>query len=147
MSDAINEIKENIDLDSLSQYCGEFAEEMQYSDYNIKVLKISLEDLKNENFDEIIEVDRVKYGDWDTLSLLVPEGEIDEIKKEFEEDLKNYLEDGEVSSFEDIYKSVLYCNNEYVWGGTTYQLWKKYSFQGELKTEEQYKDGELIKNQ
>jgi|TARA_B110000438_G_scaffold302675_1_gene361128 hypothetical protein len=120
MSDAINEIKENIDLDSLSQYCGEFAEEMQYSDYNIKVLKISLEDLKNENFDEIIEVDRVKYGDWDTLSLLVPEGEVDEIKKEFEEDLKNYLEDGEVSSFEDIYKSVLYCNNEYVWGGTTY---------------------------
>ena len=120
MSNVISEIKEDIDLDSLGQYCGEFAEEMQYSNYNIKVLKISLEDLKNENFDEIIEVDRVKYGDWDSLSLLVPDGEVDEIKKEFEEDLENYSEEDGVNSFEDIYKSVLYCNDEYVWGGTTY---------------------------
>ena len=120
MSELISEIKENIDLDNLGQYCGEFAEEMQYSDDNIMVLKISIEDLKNENFDEIIEVARVKYGDWDSLSTLVPDGEVDEIKKEFEEDLENYSEDGEVDSFEDIYKSVLYCDNEYVWGGTTY---------------------------
>ena len=42
MSNVISEIKEDIDLDSLGQYCGEFAEEMQYSNYNIKVLKISL---------------------------------------------------------------------------------------------------------
>lgn len=120
MSDSISEIKDEINLDLLSEYCGEFAENMQYSDDNIMVLKISLENLKNENFDEIIEVGRVGYGDWDSLSSLVPEGEVDEIKLQFEEDLKNYSDDGEVNSFEDIYASVLYCNNEYVWGASTY---------------------------
>tara|TARA_B100001057_G_C22756754_1_gene914128 strand:- start:1048 stop:1269 length:222 start_codon:yes stop_codon:yes gene_type:complete len=73
MSDNISEIKDEIDLDLLSEYCGEFAEKMQYSDDNIIVLKISLEDLKNENFDEITEVGRFGYADWDSLSSLVSE--------------------------------------------------------------------------
>ena len=46
MSDSISEIKDEINLDLLSEYCGEFAENMQYSDDNIMVLKISLENLK-----------------------------------------------------------------------------------------------------
>jgi len=120
MSDNISEIKDEIDLDLLSEYCGEFAEKIQYSDDNIIVLKISLEDLKNENFDEITEVGRFEYGDWDSLSSLVSKSEIDEIKLQFEEDLKNYSDDGEVRSFEDIYTSVLYSNEEYVWSASTY---------------------------
>ena len=64
----------------------------------------------------------LKLGELDMeiniLSSLVPE--VDEIKLQFEEDLKNYSDDGEVNSFEDIYASVLYCNNEYVWGASTY---------------------------
>ena len=69
---------------------------------DIIVLKISLEDLKSENFDNIIELGRVEYGEWDTLSSLVPNGEVDGIKKEFEEDLamlqEDDYEDAEVDS-------------------------------------------------
>jgi hypothetical protein len=122
MSELIDKIKETINMDDLGEICQDYADSIQYTDENIIVLKISIEDLENESFDKIVELGRVEYSCWEALKSLVPEGEVDSIKKEFAEDLQEFMEDEDngVESAEQIYKSVLYCNNEYVWSGTTF---------------------------
>ena len=112
----IEEIKENIDTDYLSEYLGEkFAEELEFTDYNIQILKISMDDLKSESYDSIEHVEYVENEDWEKLKSLVSEEEVKAIKDDFKEDAENY----DVNT-DSIYKAILYCNKEYVWSATTY---------------------------
>lgn len=112
----IDEIKENIDTDYLSEYLGEkFAEELEFTDYNIQILKISMDDLKSESYDSIEHVEYVENEDWEKLKSLVSEEEVKAIKDDFKEDVENY----DVNT-DSIYKAILYCNEEYVWSATTY---------------------------
>ena len=69
------------------------AESILYSDYNIIVLKIEYEDLKSENFENMQEFGSVEYGDWETLKNFVSESEVERIKNQFDDDLKDFEED------------------------------------------------------
>ena len=73
------------------------AENLLYKDANIAICKISVEDLKNENFDNIEKFSyfEFEYGDWDNLSTYVSEPELQRIKEQFEEDLQERLDDEE----------------------------------------------------
>ena len=46
----------------------------------------------------------------------------EKIKKQFIEDLKDAISngDGEIDDYCQLYSSFLYCNGEYVWGGTSF---------------------------
>jgi len=118
----IDEIKENIDTDYLSEYLGEnFAEELEFTDYNIQILKISMDDLKSESYGSIEHVEYVENEDWEKLKSLVSEKEVKAIQDEFKEDVENYKNENESDiNTNSIYKAILYCNEEYVWSATTY---------------------------
>lgn len=121
MSDSIEAIKKNIDTDYLSEYLGEkFAEELEFTDYNVEILKISINDLKTENYSGIEHVGYVKNDDWEKLKSLVSEQEVKAIQEEFKEDSEYYKNENESNVPPSIYKAILYCNEEYIWSATTY---------------------------
>ena len=128
MSESINDIREDIDKDWLSEYLGSnYAEELEFTDYNIQILKIDIEDLKNETYDNIEHIGFVKYDDWNTLKTLVSEKEVKAIQEEFKEDNERYRNEHECGSSPcdcnlNLYKAILYCNEEYVWSTTTYSF-------------------------
>ena len=54
MSESINDIKEEIDKGWLGDYLGSnYAEQLVFTDYNLQLLNIDIEDLKNETYDNI----------------------------------------------------------------------------------------------
>ena len=117
----LNEILNQIDVVELGEILMNKAESILYSDYNIIVLKIEYEDLKSENFENMQEIGSAEYGDWESLKNFVSESEVERIKNQFDNDLKDFEED-EDSDIDDclqIYTSVLYCNAEFVWSGMT----------------------------
>ena len=128
MSELINEIREDIDTEWLSEYLGEnYAEELEYTDYNIEILKIDIDDLKSESYESIEHIGYVENEDWDTLITLVSEKEVKAIQEEYGEDLEKYRNEHECDSSPcdcnlNIYKAILYCRNEYVWSTTTYSF-------------------------
>lgn len=130
MSNMINIIN-NIDTEDLGEIMMDFAESLQLRGVNIVVCNISIEDLKNERFENIKKLDYYEYGDWDNLSYYVSDKEIYRIKKQFEEDLQDCLnnEESEAEDCTHIFSSFLYCNDnfddesgynfeykDYVWG-------------------------------
>ena len=128
MSELINEIREDIDTEWLSEYLGEnYAEELEYTDYNIEILKIDIDDLKSESYESIEHIGYVENEDWDTLKTLVSEKEVKAIQEEFKEDNERYRNEHECGSSPcdcnlNLYKAILYCNEEYVWSTTTYSF-------------------------
>ena len=62
------QIINNIDQEELGEVLMDIAEGLLYKDANIAICKISFDDLKNENFDNIEKLDYYEYGDWDNLS-------------------------------------------------------------------------------
>ena len=128
MSELINEIREDIDTEWLSEYLGEnYAEELEYTDYNTEILKISIDDLKSESYESIEHIGCVENEDWDTLKTLVSEKEVKAIQEEFKEDNERYRNEHECGSSPcacnlNLYKAILYCNEEYVWSTTTYSF-------------------------
>ena len=84
MSELINEIREDIDTEWLSEYLGEnYAEELEYTDYNIEILKIDIDDLKSESYESIEHIGYVENEDWDTLITLVSEKEVKAIQESY----------------------------------------------------------------
>jgi len=128
MSELINAIKENIDTEWLSEYLGEnYAEELEYTDYNIEILKIDIDDLKSESYESIEHIGYVENEDWDTLKTLVSEKEVKSVQEEFKEDNERYRNECECGSSPcdcnlNLYKAILYCNEEYVWSTTTFSF-------------------------
>jgi len=128
MSQSINEIRDEIDTDWLSEYLGEnYAEELEFTDYNIQILKISIDDLKSESYENIEHIGYVENEDWDTLRTLVTEKEVKAIQEEIKEDNQRYRDEYEGDSSPsdiklNLYKAILYCNEEYVWSATTYSF-------------------------
>ena len=128
MSELINEIREDIDTEWLSEYLGEnYAEELEYTDYNIEILKIDIDDLKSESYESIEHIGYVENEDWHTLKTLVTEKEVKAIQEEFKEDNERYRNEHECGSSPcdcnlNLYKAILYCNEEYVWSTTTYSF-------------------------
>ena len=128
MSESINDIKEEIDKGWLGEYLGSnYAEQLEFTDYNLQLLNIDIEDLKNETYDNIEHIGFVKYDDWDTLKTLVSEKEVKAIQEEYREDIERYRNEHECDSSPcdcnlNIYKAILYCRNEYVWSTTTYSF-------------------------
>ena len=128
MSELINEIREDIDTEWLSEYLGEnYAEELEYTDYNIEILKIDIDNLKSESYESIEHIGYVENEDWDTLKTLVTEKEVKAIQEEFKEDNERYRNEHECGSSPcdcnlNLYKAILYCNEEYVWSATTYSF-------------------------
>lgn len=121
MSESIEAIKKNIDTDYLSEYLGEkFAEDLEFTDYNIEILKISINDLKSETYSGIEHVEYIENEDWEKLKSLVSEEEVKAIREEFKEDSEYYKNENESNNPPSIYKAILYCNEEYVWSATTY---------------------------
>jgi hypothetical protein len=113
MSKDLVEIINNIDQEELGEVLMDIAEGLLYKDANIAICKISFDDLKNENFDNIEKLDYYEYGDWDNLSYYLSEKELERIKKQFDDDLQMLLEDDEsdVDSCYGIFSSFLYCND------------------------------------
>ena len=128
MSESINDIKEEIDTELLGEYLGsDYAEQLEFTDYNLQLLNIDIEDLKNETYDNIEHIEFVKYDDWDTLKTLVSEKEVKAIQEEFREDIERYRNEHECDSSPcdcnlNLYKAILYCNEDYVWGSTTFSF-------------------------
>ena len=128
MSDSISEIRDVIDTEWLSDYLGEnYAEELEYTDYNIEILKIDIDNLKSESYESIEHIGYVENEDWDTLKTLVTEKEVKAIQKECKEDNERYRDEHECGSSPcdcnlNLYKAILYCNEEYVWSTTTYSF-------------------------
>ena len=119
----IDEVLNSIDTDALGDimvYKAEYLQ-MQFGYNNIILFEITLEDLINENFHDLKELNTIEYGDWDSLKNWVSETEVERIKKQFDEDLVCKIEDlseGETFECSQIYSSFLYCNGEFVWSGT-----------------------------
>mgnify|MGYP001202872365 FL=1 len=127
MSESINDIREEINLEWLSDDLGNYAEELEYTDYNLQLLKIDIEDLKNETYDNMEHVGFVKYDDWNILKTFVSEKEVKAIQEEFKEDNERYRNEHECGSSPcdcnlNLYKAILYCNEEYIWSTTTYSF-------------------------
>ena len=95
MSKDLVQIINNIDQEELGEVLMDIAEGLLYKDANIAICKISFDDLKNENFDNIEKLDYYEYGDWDNLSYYLSEKELERIKKQFDDDLEMLLEDDE----------------------------------------------------
>ena len=94
---------------------------------NIEILKISIDDLKSESYESIEHIGYVENEDWDTLKTLVTEKEVKAIQEEFKEDNERYRNEHECGSSPcdcnlNLYKAILYCNEEYVWSATTYSF-------------------------
>ena len=124
----IKDIIEDIDTDSLSEHLGDnYAEELEFTDYNFHILKIDIDDLKSETYDNIEHIGFVKDDDWDTLKTFVGEKEVKAIQEEYQEDIKYYRDDHDCDSSPcdcnlNIYKALLYCKKEYAWGATYYSF-------------------------
>jgi|TARA_B110000914_G_C15295612_1_gene368644 hypothetical protein len=120
---SITKIINSIDTDQLGEMMCDKAESLQneYSD-NIVIFDITTEDLINENFVNLRKLTTIEYGDWDSLKNWISESEVEKIKKQFIEDLKDAISngDGEIDDYCQLYSSFLYCNGEYVWGGTSF---------------------------
>ena len=118
----IEEILEKIDTDSLGEILLDKSESIKHSDSNLIILKIGLENLVNENFQNTEHVISINDGDWNSLKNFVSESEVENIKNIFEESLKDIKEfdDNDIEYCSQIYISVLYCNEEFVWEGTTF---------------------------
>ena len=117
----INKIISNIDMDVLGEIMGDKAESIEYSDHNIVVFNIEAEDLEGGAFEKMEEIGSVEYGDWNMLGEIVSEEEVNKIKKDFAEDLKNAKENDEteIDDYSQIYMSFLYCEGVYVWSAST----------------------------
>ena len=113
MSENVESIINNIDTELLGEDLMSIAENLLYKDANIGICKISMEDLKNENFDNLEKLAYFEYGDWDNLSTYVSEKELQRIKEQFEEDLQERLDDEEsdVETCFGIFSCFLYCND------------------------------------
>ena len=128
MGNSISDIRDEIDTEWLSEYLGgNYAEQLEYRDYNIEILKISIDDLKSESYESIEHIGYVENEDWDTLITLVSEKEVKAIQEEFKEDNEKYRNEHECGSSPcdcnlNLYKAILYCNEEYVWSTTTYSF-------------------------
>tara|TARA_B110001450_G_C17349818_1_gene371020 strand:- start:171 stop:545 length:375 start_codon:yes stop_codon:yes gene_type:complete len=121
MINNIQEILEKIDTDTLGEILLNKSEEIKHSDSNLIVLKIELEDLLNENFHNTEHVVSINYGDWNSLKNFISESEVENIKNIFEESLEEINEsDDSIGDYSQIYISALYCNEEFVWEGTTF---------------------------
>ncbi len=120
--DDIEEILKKIDTDSLGEILLDKSESIKHSDSNLIILKIGLEDLVNENFQNTEHIISIKYGDWNSLKNFVSESEVENIKNIFEESLEyiKILDDNDIEYCSQIYISALYCNEEFVWEGTTF---------------------------
>ena len=117
----INKIISNIDMDLLGEIMGDKAESIEYSDHNIVVFNIEAEDLEGGAFEKMEEIGSVEYGDWNMLGGIVSEEEVNKIKKDFAEDLKNAkeIDETEIDDYSQIYMSFLYCEGVYVWSAST----------------------------
>ena len=113
MSDDVINIINNIDTELLGEDLMGIAENLLYKDANIAICKISMEDLKNENFENLEKLNYYEYGDWDNLSYYVSEKELQRIKDQFQEDLQERLDDEEsdVETCSGIFSCFLYCND------------------------------------
>jgi len=117
----LKEIIDKIDKDYLSEYLGEnYAEELEFNDYNIQILNISIADLENESYSGIEHIGYIKNEDWESLNSLVSEQEAKAIKEELREDEEYYKNENDSNTLPSIYKAILYCNKDYVWSATTY---------------------------
>ena len=117
----IKKIISNIDMGVLGEIMGDKAESIEYSDHNIVVFNIEAEDLEGGAFEKMEEIGSVEYGDWNMLGGIVSEEEVNKIKKDFAEDLKNAKENDEteIDDYSQIYMSFLYCEGVYVWSAST----------------------------
>ncbi len=133
MSSSISDIRDEIDTDWLSEYLGvNHAEELEFTDNNIEILRIGIDDLKSESYENIEHVGYVENEDWDNLKTLVSEKEVKAIQEEFKEDIQRFKNehDDYVGKCDtrpcdhslNIYKAILYCNDEYVWSSTTFSF-------------------------
>ena len=128
MSNSISAIRDEIDTEWLSEYLGvNHAEELEFTDNNIEILRIDIDDLKSESYENIEHVGYVENEDWDNLKSLVSEKEVKAIQEEFKEDTARYRNEHECDSRPcdhslNIYKAILYCNDEYVWSSTTFSF-------------------------
>jgi hypothetical protein len=117
----IAELLSNLDTVELGEIMMGKAESLAdtFSDSNIIIFDIALEELQKGNFHNMQEMGRMSYGDWDTLKIWVSKNEAERIKKQFDEDLKDFSddEDYDVDDYSQIYSSFLYCKNDFVWGG------------------------------
>ena len=121
MSNNIEEILEKIDTDTLGEILLDKSETIKHSDYNLIILKIKLEDLLNENFQNTEHLISINYGDWNSLKNFISESEVENIKNIFEESLEEIKEsDDSIEDCSQIYMSALYCNEAFVWEGTTF---------------------------
>lgn len=92
MSNSISAIRDEIDTEWLSEYLGiNHAEELEFKDTNIEILRIGIDDLKSESYENIEHIGYVENEDWDTLKTLVSEEEVKAIKEEFKEDTDRWL--------------------------------------------------------
>ena len=94
-----------------------------YISYYAPIL-ISAGDLNRDLKDDIVIIEN---EDWDTLITLVSEKEVKAIQEEFKEDNERYRNEHECGSSPcdcnlNLYKAILYCNEEYVWSTTTYSF-------------------------
>tara|TARA_B100001564_G_C20625927_1_gene664661 strand:+ start:590 stop:994 length:405 start_codon:yes stop_codon:yes gene_type:complete len=113
MSSDLLKLINNMDTTWLGEELMNIAEGLLYKDANIAICKITFEDLNNENFDNIEKLDYYEYGDWDNLSYYVSAKELERIKKQFEDDLQERLDDEEsdVDTCFGISSCFLYCND------------------------------------
>ena len=121
MINNIEEILEKIDTDTLGEILLDKSETIKHSDCNLIILTIKLEDLLNENFQNTEHLISINYGDWNSLKNFISESEVENIKNIFEESLEEIKEsDDSIEDCSQIYMSALYCNEEFVWEGTTF---------------------------
>jgi len=122
MSD-VKKVIENIDRDLWSETLGSYTDDL-YGEWLI--LDISQDDLINEDDSNIKEIGRVTYGDWDALRKIISDKDVDLEKEENEKYLKE-LRDGCDCGDERceceyaITRTILYCENEYVYSTSGYQ--------------------------
>tara|TARA_B100000900_G_scaffold351902_1_gene319280 strand:- start:70 stop:429 length:360 start_codon:yes stop_codon:yes gene_type:complete len=117
----IDDILKEINEVELGEILMDKAESILYTDYNIIVLNIELNDLKSENFENMQKLGSVEFGDWESLKNFISESEVKRIKNQFDEDLNDFKEDedSEVDDCLQIYTSVLYCDGQLVWSAMT----------------------------
>tara|TARA_B110000908_G_C9913883_1_gene296557 strand:- start:171 stop:551 length:381 start_codon:yes stop_codon:yes gene_type:complete len=118
---SIDKVLNSIDTDQLGEIMVGHAEDLQmrFSDNNIIIFEITLEDLIKENFYDLQELHTIEC-DWDSLKDWLPESEVERLKKEFADVLTNNIEFNADETYEcsEIFSVLLYCDGEFVWSGT-----------------------------
>jgi|TARA_B110000211_G_C13797770_1_gene429149 hypothetical protein len=118
---SIDKVLNSIDTDQLGEIMVGHAEylQMRFSDNNIIIFEITLEDLIKENFYDLQELHTIEC-DWDSLKDWLPESEVERLKKEFADVLTNNIEFNADETYEcsEIFSALLYCDGEFVWSGT-----------------------------